>query len=1071
MRPWIFALLTFLVAAGTVRSATLRVPSEYATIQAGLDAAASGDTVLVAPGTYTDVKIRNFSFPVASAAFLKGGVTLASEAGAVTTTIDVSGAMVPGGGGVVFGLVFASEEEPGHVEGFTFLGGATTEAAVTHEYTPGLSLVDCEFRDLGGLPYSNGGAVRTFQAPLIVQGCSFHNCDAVLGGGAIWSYRGDLSIDGSEFVDCERAVGAVGEAALESSFVEIRDSVFRNNTSAGNGASVSVRDFSGDILITNCWFEGDQGNGGSGASVVVSSDFDHSGAVLLQDSVFLNNRMGTGGTRAGAAQISSRLGVSVVGCTFVGNGMEYAAGPGSSLLLRGAGGTVFSVERCVIAGSIGGLGAVSVSESSTLLSECNVLWQNEGGSGDLITGGTNFEIDPQFCNAEDGDLRLAASSPCLPENNFPECAERIGALGIGCSSTGFIPVGLRSLPGGVLLTADGATVPAPWLLAWAEGTSHEIGAPPSPVLPVPGSRYWFQSWAHGGPENQTVVAAPEYVEYTALFDEEHRLTLEVLEGEGSAGTSDWVPDGESRQILAVPDPGWQFVRWEGSGPGSHTGPSNPAIVTLNNPIVQRAIFETQFLPLTMDVSGGGTAIPETGPQARRTLVPIEAFPDEGWVFLHWVGEGLGAHSGPENPTAVFMHEAIRQTAVFVDADPLLAMDVVGGGWVTPTTGPQDVFSDVEIEATPELGWEFAYWLGTGVGSYSGSNNPATVTMNEPITQTATFVVGELPLTMLAEEGGTVTPESGDVTSFAEIEIEAVPDPGHRFVQWKGEGDGSYTGMDNPATVTLNGPIIQVAHFEPAAYSVTLSLSDTDPHVHTGGPIGLGNLHLWVTCGSTEHGLQSVRLETTGSLQPLAFLPAPGASASGAGTVLAGIDGCPDGPVRLGSFLVNAPGEGSLCLDVAGAVSGLTVTDCQGATYSWPENVGFVGVHTGGGQPCGGGSGCEAIDPFAAPVGAPDIGTPPSATRLAGIFPNPFSGETTVHLDVERLMTVRVSVFDVAGRQIRTLEDRSVPAGRHSVQWDGRDASGRSAAAGIYFVRLHGEGVDETGKVTLLRSRP
>jgi flagellar hook assembly protein FlgD len=69
------------------------------------------------------------------------------------------------------------------------------------------------------------------------------------------------------------------------------------------------------------------------------------------------------------------------------------------------------------------------------------------------------------------------------------------------------------------------------------------------------------------------------------------------------------------------------------------------------------------------------------------------------------------------------------------------------------------------------------------------------------------------------------------------------------------------------------------------------------------------------------------------------------------------------------------------------------------------------------------------------------------------------------------MSVRVSVFDVAGRQIRTLEDRSVPAGWHAVQWDGRDASGRAVAAGIYFVRLRGDGVDETGKVTLLRKRP
>jgi hypothetical protein len=69
----------------------------------------------------------------------------------------------------------------------------------------------------------------------------------------------------------------------------------------------------------------------------------------------------------------------------------------------------------------------------------------------------------------------------------------------------------------------------------------------------------------------------------------------------------------------------------------------------------------------------------------------------------------------------------------------LTMSAGTGGRVTPASGWKNSGATVSISATPRRGYSFNNWSGSGPGSYSGTNNPASITMGGPITETATFI--------------------------------------------------------------------------------------------------------------------------------------------------------------------------------------------------------------------------------------------------------------------------------------------------------------------------------------------
>jgi hypothetical protein len=104
------------------------------------------------------------------------------------------------------------------------------------------------------------------------------------------------------------------------------------------------------------------------------------------------------------------------------------------------------------------------------------------------------------------------------------------------------------------------------------------------------------------------------------------------------------------------------------------------------------------------------------------------------------------------------------------------------------------------------------------------------------------------------------------------------------------------------------------------------------------------------------------------------------------------------------------------------------------------------------------SGCEETS--TTPSSTYDSGTEsgsigsPSSVELYRAVPNPFSASTSFAYEVSDAngANVDITVFNVAGRQMRKLMTGFQAAGRYNVTWDGKSDSGTPVSRGIYFVR-------------------
>jgi len=93
---------------------------------------------------------------------------------------------------------------------------------------------------------------------------------------------------------------------------------------------------------------------------------------------------------------------------------------------------------------------------------------------------------------------------------------------------------------------------------------------------------------------------------------------------------------------------------------------------------------------------------------------------------------------------------------------------------------------------------------------------------------------------------------------------------------------------------------------------------------------------------------------------------------------------------------------------------------------------------------------------------------PTRLALGSAWPNPARAAVRFAVELPRAARVDLRIVDLQGRVVREVEDGTLEAGFRTLVWDGRDAGGRRAGAGIYFARLVVEGVPIGTRRVVLR---
>ena len=366
--------------------------------------------------------------------------------------------------------------------------------------------------------------------------------------------------------------------------------------------------------------------------------------------------------------------------------------------------------------------------------------------------------------------------------------------------------------------------------------SFNHGTTPA-IVATPDTGYDFTGWSGVGATSSssasTTASMTQARSLTANFSLKS-YTLSLQSGNGGivvgAGTFD---HGQQATIQATPQTGYVFDTWTEAGVSISANPSTT--ILMNGDKNWTAIFtiqpsNTYSLTLSSSPNSAGTTS-GAGSYAPNELTSISATPNTGYQFINWSGAGITDFNS--NSTTVSMVQDRNLTANFALNTYDLSITAGTGGAISGS-GTYNHGTNPTISATPNTGYHFIGWNGTGINDIN--SNSTTVSMVQDRNLTANFSLNSYTLSINAGTGGSIS-GSGKYNHGTNPTISATPNTGYQFTTWTGEGVANQN--SNPTTVSMIKDQNLTALFSLRTFNLTLQSSEGGS-VSGGGNFNFGS---------------------------------------------------------------------------------------------------------------------------------------------------------------------------------------------------------------------------------------